>query len=304
MSRGQYNCGGYFEKHHIIPKCKGGTNNIENIIHLYPREHYEAHMLLALENPHDYKLNYAWFMMSNAKNKYEVSTIEMEKNRISWLEIFNSDENKEWRRKRNSEYWSDPDNRKKISIKRKAYLDTHPEAKEYLSFINSGERSHMYGKTYGKHPCAKSIVCIETGEVFSCEKEAEAITGISRHNICAVLKKKRNCAGVHPETNEPLHWAYADEIDSLSEDDIYLLKVHSYKHAVYCPELDQLYMSPSDAQKYTGIKASGIWNCSHHKKGVKSAGKHPRTGEKLHWVLFEELDPDVRKEYVVKRDDK
>lgn len=36
----------YTEKHHIIPKCMGGTDGPENIVELSAREHFIAHMLL------------------------------------------------------------------------------------------------------------------------------------------------------------------------------------------------------------------------------------------------------------------
>ena len=39
------------QKHHIIPVCMGGTNSKENLIKLSYEDHYEAHRLLALENP-------------------------------------------------------------------------------------------------------------------------------------------------------------------------------------------------------------------------------------------------------------
>jgi hypothetical protein len=38
---------GYTESHHIIPKCLGGTNDIDNLVDLTAREHYVAHILLA-----------------------------------------------------------------------------------------------------------------------------------------------------------------------------------------------------------------------------------------------------------------
>lgn len=48
--RGRFNCGDeYHERHHIMPKCMGGTNDEENLIDLYAREHYIAHELLAKE---------------------------------------------------------------------------------------------------------------------------------------------------------------------------------------------------------------------------------------------------------------
>lgn len=37
---------GYTEKHHIIPRSHGGTNDESNIIRLTPRQHYVAHWML------------------------------------------------------------------------------------------------------------------------------------------------------------------------------------------------------------------------------------------------------------------
>lgn len=37
---------GYYEKHHIIPKCVGGQDDSDNIIALTAREHFIAHQLL------------------------------------------------------------------------------------------------------------------------------------------------------------------------------------------------------------------------------------------------------------------
>lgn len=36
----------YIEKHHIIPRCMGGTNDKSNIVKLTAREHFICHMLL------------------------------------------------------------------------------------------------------------------------------------------------------------------------------------------------------------------------------------------------------------------
>ena len=69
-TRGRFACGDeYHERHHIIPKCMGGTNDKDNLIDLYAREHFEAHRLLALENPENEKLIYAWHMMAVVKDK-------------------------------------------------------------------------------------------------------------------------------------------------------------------------------------------------------------------------------------------
>lgn len=70
-TRGRFACGDeYKERHHIIPRCMGGTNDKDNLIDLYAREHFEAHRLLALENPDIKGLTYAWWAMSVQTNAY------------------------------------------------------------------------------------------------------------------------------------------------------------------------------------------------------------------------------------------
>ena len=43
----------YKEKHHIVPRCMGGSNKKENLVYLTAEEHYVAHQLLVkkLQSP-------------------------------------------------------------------------------------------------------------------------------------------------------------------------------------------------------------------------------------------------------------
>lgn len=66
--------GAYYESHHIIPKCLGGTGwsnnwNHENIVPLTAREHFICHWLLHEMFPSNKKLLYAFSMMCNVKDK-------------------------------------------------------------------------------------------------------------------------------------------------------------------------------------------------------------------------------------------
>jgi hypothetical protein len=56
---------GYVEKHHIVPRCLGGTDAKENIVNLYPEEHYLAHLLLCKLNQGNSKLLYAAMNMTS-----------------------------------------------------------------------------------------------------------------------------------------------------------------------------------------------------------------------------------------------
>jgi hypothetical protein len=55
---------GYSEKHHIIPRCIGGTNEKSNLVKLTAAEHYVAHQLLIKLYPTNRKLIHAANIMS------------------------------------------------------------------------------------------------------------------------------------------------------------------------------------------------------------------------------------------------
>lgn len=55
------------------------------------------------------------------------------------------------------------------------------------------------------------------------------------------------------------------------------------KKKVYCFELDMAFNSQSEASKQTGVSQADISKCCHCNR--ESAGKHPVTGEPLHWVF-------------------
>jgi hypothetical protein len=55
---------GYIEKHHIIPRCLGGTDDEINLVALYPEEHFLAHQLLVKLHPTNKKLLFAAQLMT------------------------------------------------------------------------------------------------------------------------------------------------------------------------------------------------------------------------------------------------
>ncbi len=64
------------ERHHIIPKCLGGSDLLFNLVDLTPREHFIAHQLLAEENPSNEKLVCAWHYMAIIKKSFYQVTPE------------------------------------------------------------------------------------------------------------------------------------------------------------------------------------------------------------------------------------
>lgn len=100
--RGRFACGNeYHERHHIVPKCVGGGDDKENLIDLFAREHFIAHKLLALENPDNYSLAYAYGMMAFPRNnpnqnRCEITSEEYEEARKI---LSNTPKSEEHRRK-------------------------------------------------------------------------------------------------------------------------------------------------------------------------------------------------------------
>lgn len=66
----------YKENHHVVPRCKGGLDDINNLVELTGREHFLAHWLLHKINPNDYNLGHAFYMMivGHIGNRYVPSS--------------------------------------------------------------------------------------------------------------------------------------------------------------------------------------------------------------------------------------
>lgn len=56
--------------------------------------------------------------------------------------------------------------------------------------------------------------------------------------------------------------------------------------AIYCIELDEYFWGATEAHEKYGVNINIICACCYGKR--KSAGKHPITGEKLHWVYADD----------------
>lgn len=57
------NIDGYVERHHVVPRCMGGSDDASNLVKLTPEEHYLAHQLLIKIYPNNKSLIRAAMMM-------------------------------------------------------------------------------------------------------------------------------------------------------------------------------------------------------------------------------------------------
>lgn len=62
---------GYYEKHHIIPKCLSGSNEKSNLVLLTGREHYLCHYLLwKIYKDNNKLMNAIWRMIHGQQSKF------------------------------------------------------------------------------------------------------------------------------------------------------------------------------------------------------------------------------------------
>jgi hypothetical protein len=76
---------GYTERHHIIPRCIGGSDNVENLVSLTAKEHFVCHQLLVKIYPNNVKLIFAISAMARLRDGERVGCREYNwlKNKIS-----------------------------------------------------------------------------------------------------------------------------------------------------------------------------------------------------------------------------
>jgi group I intron endonuclease len=99
------------------------------------------------------------------------------------------------------------------------------EHKQKISESLKGEKNPMFGKDFSdehrrklseshkgkKSFCAKTIICITTGQVFYGSEEAGRIVGINSSNIRKVCRGEKKSAGKLPDGTK-LRWAYIQDL--------------------------------------------------------------------------------------------
>jgi len=135
---------GYTETHHIIPKCLGGSNSLDNLIKLSAREHFICHLLLTkmVIGDKKSKMFYSLSMM-RAANRYHQRDFKINSKIFEIIRINLSNAMKE--------KWT-----KELRVKK--------------SIEMTGENNHFYGKKHSKETLEKlknKHVSIKTRKLIS-----------------------------------------------------------------------------------------------------------------------------------------
>lgn len=218
---------GYKERHHVIPKCLGGSNDKSNLVDLTAKEHFLCHKLLCEIHPNNHKLLYALWLMAIGKQKnkkydaYKVTSREYERVKILFVKQSKlktiTDKHKEQVAKANSKKilqydlqgnfikeWSS-------SMEAERFISNKPNAhwKELGNNINSCcllKQKSAYGYIWkykgdnldlnqhiGSNRCfdGKKVICVLNNKIFKNQKEAIQNLKISNHTFYKMIKNSQ-----------------------------------------------------------------------------------------------------------------
>lgn len=194
-TRGRFACEDeYHERHHITPKCMGGANEEDNLIDLFAREHFEAHRLLALENPDIPGLTHAWWCMcqcpGSSKKRDEVTPEEYEEVRKEAIKLLVGDKNPMYGKHHTEE------SKKKNSESHRGKTAS-AETRNKLSKAHKGRSFSPNHRKKAAEAHKNPIICVDNYVVYKSATDAEIDTGISHSHILAVcrFKKEHKTAG-------------------------------------------------------------------------------------------------------------
>ena len=287
--------GDYMERHHIIPKSSGGTNELENLIYLYPQEHYWSHKLLAEENLDNLALQRAWWILSHRDNVF-VSVEEYAKAKQAFSQSISG--------KNHPQYGKTGE----LSANYGKHLSE--ETKLKIAETKKGEKNPQYGKVGELSPSYGRFLSTETKEKISQTKKSQYIkekhpmynkkhTEESKKKMSDAKKGKKidNIEQLEKMSermrgeNNPMHG-----IRLIGEDNPFYGKHHSENTKkkisnskkgknmgqynitsikVRCVETNVLYNSMGEAQRETGILSQNISKCCN---GVR------KTAGGFHWL--------------------
>ena len=222
QNRLYYISDGYTEKHHIIPKCMGGSNDFSNLIQLTAREHYICHYLLTkfTSGKEYYKVMFA-FKAMNMKNNttcdryfnsrlYEASKKEFSMAcSIKMKEWYIEDDNREKHSLRISESWKNGSRDKQL---------------EFMKCNSPFKDSNIHKKSIDRRTLNGTNIFITNNPMLREEtkkKKTEKTSGKNHY-----LRKKRK---FYYKKNKDDNWILIDTINGLESGLIMVgLKLSTY----------------------------------------------------------------------------
>lgn len=137
-----------------------------------------------------------------------------------------------------------------------------------------------------RNAVARSVICISTNEKFNSISEAGLKYNLHTSNINIACNNIYKSAGKHRITGESLKWMYYEDYLKASETEIENILTIDVKKII-CLTTGDVFNDTKGACKYCETtKSSSITACCKGK--LKTAYKHPLTGERLKWMYYED----------------
>lgn len=239
--------GVYAERHHIVPRCMGGSDDESNMATLTGREHFIAHHLLVKIHPHSGHLATAAFLMGS-RCKTGIKYEKLRKAHALMMSAMNGGENHplfgivgadhhrarpvviietgmEFETCTAAEIWLRANGRPNASnsrisgacngTRRTAYGLTwryadDSEKKAIDPGYRSGKNNHLSGRRGANSPVARPVVLIETGQRFSTLAEARAWLVSNGYPKACDGSVHRACTG-KLKSSYGYHWRFAEK---------------------------------------------------------------------------------------------
>ena len=156
----------YVEKHHIIPRCIGGSDHRENIVALTAREHFVCHLLLTKMTTGKVKQAMCWavgkFAQVNKNQQRNFTSWEYQKIRenISFARTGKKHSNESRKKMSEKAKGRTPWNKGKSGVqkhsaesnkKRSETLKGRIRTEEFCQKVSNGKKGHKAGMTGKKH---------------------------------------------------------------------------------------------------------------------------------------------------------
>ena len=182
--------------------------------------------------------------------------------------------------------------------------------KFYIKSYNSLSHNNGYNLTVGGENTSigKQVICLKDRSIFNFVYEAAEKENVTPTTMISWCRNKHNYMYLDEynalSQEEKIYW---EEFDWDKFDHEKLSKAHSRENLsrqaisniskattgdknpraikVYCPQLNEVFSCIKYASDKYGINRGSITSCI--KGRLKSAGKHPITGEKLTWEIIE-----------------
>ena len=166
----------YLEKHHILPKCLGGTDDAENIVKMDAASHLEAHILLLKLNPDNLNLLLAVNSMLMASKFTKERSNEIDINNIDLIKYSEIREKLSLLQK--GKYLSE-DHRQKLRKPKATTIDANKAILRGAA-VSTSKRGRHYGTR---------VLDTNTGIVYRSLEEAGKALGYCASTISYWIRK-------------------------------------------------------------------------------------------------------------------